>query len=69
MLNSVLVKLVTTHLILDSLQPGGELGQLGEGLAGDQGVPGVIVTKQPITPDLSMSSQSELELESCQSLP
>ena len=37
---------------LDCLEPGGELRQLGEGLRGDEGVPGVIVTQQPVTPHL-----------------
>ena len=37
---------------LDCLEPGGELRQLGEWLRGDEGVPGVIVTQQPVTPHL-----------------
>ena len=43
---------------LDCLEPGGELRQLGEGLGGDEGVPGVIVTQQPVTPHLYSTEYS-----------
>ena len=46
---------------LDCLEPGGELRQLGEGLRGDEGVPGVIVTQQPVTPYLYRTVQYSTE--------
>ena len=46
---------------LDCLEPGGELRQLGEGLRGDEGVPGVIVTQQPVTPHLYSTEYSTVQ--------
>ena len=39
-------------LCLDTLKPGGELGQLGEWFRGDQRLPGVAVAQEPVTHDL-----------------
>ena len=46
---------------LDCLEPGGELRQLGEWLGGDEGVPGVIVTQQPVTPHLYSTEYSTVQ--------